>query len=178
LKASVLKEFGGPEVLRLEDVPVPQPTPGEILLKVHSVSVNRTLDLIVRAGRYPVKIQLPHVLGADPAGEVVEIGGGVTKFKVGDRVAVISAVPCQQCGPCLKGEEANCVDSKRIGIDLWGGYAQLIALPARYAVKLPDEISFQGRRMRFGHGRNRRPGQFLRSGRQDARRQSHRRCRL
>jgi NADPH:quinone reductase-like Zn-dependent oxidoreductase len=72
LKAIVLKEFGGPEVLRLEDVPVPQPTPGEILLKVHSVSVNRTLDLIVRAGRYPVKIQLPHVLGADPAGEIVE----------------------------------------------------------------------------------------------------------
>ena len=142
MQAIVLKEFGGPEVLRLEDVPVPQPTPGEILLKVHSVSVNRTLDLIVRAGRYPLKIQLPHVLGADPAGEIVETGGAVTKFKVGDRVAVISATPCQQCGPCLKGEEANCVDSKRIGVDLSGGYAEFIALPARYAVKLPDEISF------------------------------------
>jgi NADPH2:quinone reductase len=142
LKAIVLKEFGGPEVLRLEDVPAPQPAAGEIVLKVHSVSVNRTLDLIVRAGKYPVKIQLPHVLGADPAGEVVEIGGGVTKFKVGDRVAVISATPCQQCGPCLKGEEANCVDNKRIGVDVSGGYAEFIASPARYAVKLPDEISF------------------------------------
>jgi NADPH:quinone reductase len=142
LKAIVLKEFGGPEVLRLEDVPAPQPAAGEIVLKVHSVSVNRTLDLIVRAGKYPVKIQLPHVLGADPAGEVVEIGGGVTKFKVGDRVAVISAAPCQQCGPCLKGEEANCVDNKRIGVDVSGGYAEFIASPARYAVKLPDEISF------------------------------------
>jgi NADPH2:quinone reductase len=142
LKAIVLKEFGGPEVLRLEDVPAPQPAAGEIVLKVHSVSVNRTLDLIVRAGKYPVKIQLPHVLGADPAGEVVEIGGGVTKFKVGDRVAVISAAPCQQCGPCLNGEEANCVDNKRIGVDVSGGYAEFIASPARYAVKLPDEISF------------------------------------
>jgi NADPH2:quinone reductase len=142
LKAIVLKEFGGPEVLRLEDVPAPKPAAGEIVLKVHSVSVNRTLDLIVRAGKYPVKIQLPHVLGADPAGEVVEIGGAVTKLKVGDRVAVISATPCQQCGPCLKGEEANCVDNKRIGVDLWGGYAEFIALPARYAVKLADEISF------------------------------------
>ncbi len=141
MKAIVFKEFGSPEVLRLEDVPVPQPTPGEILLKVHSVSVNRTLDLIVRAGQYPVKVQLPHVLGADPAGEVVKIGG-VTNFKVGDRVAVISATPCQRCVPCLKGEEANCVDSKRIGVDLWGGYAEFIALPARYAVKLPDELSF------------------------------------
>jgi NADPH2:quinone reductase len=142
LKAIVFTEFGAPEVLRFEDVPAPKPVAGEILLKVHSVSVNRTLDLIVRAGRYPVKIRLPHVLGADPAGEVVEIGGGVTQFKVGDRVAVISATPCQQCGPCLAGKEANCVETKRIGVDLWGGYAEFIAVPARYAVKLPDAISF------------------------------------
>jgi NADPH:quinone reductase-like Zn-dependent oxidoreductase len=142
LKAIVFTEFGGPEVLRLEDLPRPKPGANEILLKVHSVSVNRTLDLIVRNGKYPVKIGLPHVLGADPAGEVVAIGDGVTQFKVGDRVAVISATPCQQCGPCLAGVEANCVDSKRIGVDLWGGYTEFIAVPARYAVKLPDEISF------------------------------------
>jgi NADPH:quinone reductase-like Zn-dependent oxidoreductase len=142
LKAIVFTKFGGAEVLRLEDVPAPQPAAGEILLRVHSVSVNRTLDLIVRAGRYPVKIRLPHVLGADPAGEVVEFGGGVTQFKVGDRVAVISATPCQRCGPCLAGREAICIDSKRIGVDVWGGYAEFVSLPARYAVKLPDEISF------------------------------------
>jgi hypothetical protein len=60
LKAIVFTEFGGPEVLRLEDLPTPTPCANEILLKVHSVSVNRTLDLIMRAGRYPVKIRLPH----------------------------------------------------------------------------------------------------------------------
>jgi NADPH:quinone reductase len=142
LKAIVFTEFGGPEVLRLRDLPTPQPAANEILLRVHSVSVNRTLDLIVRAGKYPVKIQLPHVLGADPAGEVVAIGEGVTQFSVGDRVAVISGTPCQQCGPCLTGKGANCVNNKRVGVDLWGGYAEFIALPARYAVKLPDKISF------------------------------------
>jgi len=142
LNAIVLKEFGGPEALRLEDVPTPKPAVGEIRIKVHSVSVNRTLDCIVRAGKYPVKIQLPHVLGADPAGEVIEVGGGVTKFNLGDRVAVISAIPCHKCGPCLKGEEARCLESKRIGVDHWGGYAEFIAVPARYAVKLPSEISF------------------------------------
>jgi len=143
LNAIVLKEFGGPEVLRLENVPTPKPATGEILVKVHSVSVNRTLDCIVRAGKYPVKIQLPHVLGADPAGEVIEVGGGgVTEFNLGDRVTVISAIPCHKCGPCLKGEEASCLKSKRIGVDRWGGYAEFIALPARYAVKLPSEISF------------------------------------
>jgi D-arabinose 1-dehydrogenase-like Zn-dependent alcohol dehydrogenase len=152
LKAIILKEFGGPEVLRLEEVPVPQLAADEILLKVHSVSVNRTLDLIVRAGKYPVKIELPHVLGADPAGEVVAIGGDVPQFTAGDRVAVISAAPCQQCGPCLRGEEANCVNGKRIGVDRWGGYAEFIALPARHAVKLPDEISSRGKRNHFCRG--------------------------
>jgi NADPH:quinone reductase len=99
LKAIVFTEFGGPEVLRLEDLPTPKPGANEILLKVHSVSVNRTLDLIVRNGKYPVKIGLPHVLGADPAGEVVAIGDGVTQFKVGDRVAVISATRVNSADP-------------------------------------------------------------------------------
>lgn len=142
MKAIVLREFGGPEVLRLENLPPPTPAADEILIRVHSVSVNRTLDCAVRAGKYPVNIRLPHVLGVDPAGEVSEVGDGVTKFRRGDRVAVISATPCQQCAPCLKGEDFHCIDSKRIGVDVWGGCAELIALPERYAVKLPKEISF------------------------------------
>lgn len=141
MKAIVVREFGGPDVLHLEDLPTPKPDVGEILVKVHSVSVNRTLDCVVRSDNYPVKIKLPHVLGVDPAGEVVGVGG-VTKFKLGERVAVISATPCQKCVPCLKGDEANCVDSRRIGIDLWGGYAEYIAVPERCAVKLPDDVSF------------------------------------
>jgi NADPH:quinone reductase len=142
MKAIVVREFGGPDVLHLEDLPTPKPDVGEILVQVHSVSVNRTLDCVVRAGKYPVKIQLPHVLGVDPAGEIVEVGDSVTNFKHGDRVAVISATPCQKCARCLKGDEANCVDSKRIGVDLWGGYAEYISVPSRYAVKLPNELSF------------------------------------
>jgi len=142
LKAIVLREFGGPEVLRLENLPPPNPAADEILIRVHSVSVNRTLDCVVRAGKYPVKIRLPHVLGVDPAGTVATVGDGVTMFKPGDRVAVISATPCQKCAPCLKGEDFNCIDSNRIGVDVWGGCAELIAVPARYAVKLPKEISF------------------------------------
>ena len=142
MKAIVLRKFGDPEVLRLEDVPTPEPVADEILIKVHSVSVNRTLDCVVRAGRYPVKIQLPHVLGADPAGQIIEVGPEVPSHKIGDRVAVISATPCQKCSQCLNGAQANCLNSKRIGIDAWGGYAQYITVPSRYAVKLPDELSF------------------------------------
>jgi NADPH2:quinone reductase len=142
MKAIVLKEFGGPEVLRYENVPIPKAATGEIVLKVYSVSVNRTLDLVVRAGNYPVKIQMPHVLGVDPAGEVVEIGEGVQGFAIGGRVAVVSFIACRQCKQCLKGEEACCVASQHIGLHRWGGYAEYVAVPAGNAFKLPDNIAY------------------------------------
>jgi NADPH:quinone reductase len=142
MKAIVLNEFGGPEVLRYENVPIPKAAAGEIVLKVYSVSVNRTLDLVVRAGKYPVKIHMPHVLGVDPAGEVVEIGEGVSGFAIGDRVAVVSFMACRQCKQCLKGEEACCVASQHIGLHRWGGYAEYVAVPAGNAFKLPDNIAY------------------------------------
>ena len=68
MKAVVIRAFGGPEVMRLEDVPVSKPAAGDVLLKVEAVSVNRTLDLAVQAGRDARTVSLPHVLGADPFG--------------------------------------------------------------------------------------------------------------
>ncbi|HKY09188.1 MAG TPA: zinc-binding dehydrogenase [Candidatus Binatia bacterium] len=142
MKAIVLRQFGGPEVLRLEEGPAPRPAPAEILIKVRSVSVNRTLDCTVRAGKYPVEIKLPHVLGVDPAGEVVEVGAGVGRFKPGDRVATISIVRCLKCKQCLKGSEANCLASQHIGLHRWGGYAEYVAVPERNAFRVPDNLSF------------------------------------
>jgi NADPH2:quinone reductase len=142
MKAIVLKEFGGPGILRLEEVPMPSPAAGEVLVKVHSVSVNRTLDLIVRQGNYPVKVQLPHVLGVDPAGVVAAIGEEVDNLKAGDRVAVLSFIACRKCRYCSKGEEANCLSSRHMGLHRWGGYAEYVAVPARNAFKLPGNISF------------------------------------
>jgi NADPH:quinone reductase len=142
MKAIVLRKFGGPEVLRLEDAPTPVPAQAEILIRVRSVSVNRTLDCAVRAGKYPVQIQMPHVLGVDPAGDVVEIGASVEKFKIGDRVATISIMPCLKCKQCLKGVEANCLASKHIGLHRWGGYAEYVTVPERNAFKISDNLSF------------------------------------
>ena len=142
MNAIVLKEFGGPGILRLEEVPTPTPAAGEVLVKVHSVSVNRTLDLIVRQGNYPVKVQLPHVLGVDPAGVVAAIGEEVDNLKAGDRVAALSFIACRKCRYCSKGEEANCLSSRHMGLHRWGGYAEYVAVPARNAFKLPGNISF------------------------------------
>src|SRR5438093_1001813 len=116
MKAIVLRGFGSPEVLRREDVPTATPAAGEILVKVRSVSVNRTLDLIVRQGNYPVRVQLPHILGVDPAGIVAHVGTDTDKVKVGDRVAVLSFIACRKCRYCLRGEEANCLSSRHIGL--------------------------------------------------------------
>lgn len=142
MKAAVLTQFGGPEVLKYMEVAEPRAGAGEIVIKVHSVSVNRTLDCVVRAGQYPVTIQLPHVLGVDPAGEVVEIGSGVDKLRIGDRVATISLIPCLNCKQCREGLEANCVASQHLGLHRWGGYAEFVAVPARNVFKIPDNLNF------------------------------------
>jgi NADPH:quinone reductase len=103
MKAIILKEFGGPEVLRLDEVPTPTPAAEEIVVKVHSVSVNRTLDLTVRQGNYPVKVSLPHILGVDPAGVVAQIGADIDNVKAGDRVAVLSFIAVPQMSLLFKG---------------------------------------------------------------------------
>ena len=74
MKAMVIREFGSPEVMKLEEIPTPQPGPDEVLIRVHAVSVNRTLDLAVRAGTYAFVPALPHVLGVDPSGVVAGVG--------------------------------------------------------------------------------------------------------
>lgn len=131
MKAIVFREFGPPEVLRLEDVPTPAPGPGEVLLKVHAVSVNRTLDLAVRAGQYARRPALPHVLGADPCGVVAAVGPDVTTRKIGDRLV---------CGPFL----GTASDGLPIilGVSTWGGYAEYVKLPVHVTHRIPDQLDF------------------------------------
>ena len=142
MKAIVLREFGAPEVLRLEVPPTPTPGAGEVLVEVRSVSVNRTLDLVVRAGKYPSDVSLPLVLGVDPAGIVAAVGDGVERPKVGDRVVVVSMIACGACRFCRAGEEANCLKSRHIGVHRWGGYAEYVAVPASNVYPIPDRLSF------------------------------------
>ncbi len=141
MKAVLLREFGGPDVLRTEEVEKPSPAAGEVLVQVHSVSVNRTLDLVVRAGKYPSDIKLPLVLGVDPAG-VVAAGASVADPSVGARVAIVSMIACGECRFCKDGEEANCANSRHIGLHRWGGYAEYVAVPAKNAYVIPDNVSF------------------------------------
>src|SRR2546423_15114850 len=93
MKAMVIREFGPPEVMRLEEVPTPVPEADEVLIEVRAVSVNRTLDLVVRAGAYAVPVKLPHVLGVDPSGVVAAGGAGGSARQRAARVGSLRFLP-------------------------------------------------------------------------------------
>ena len=132
MQAIVMREFGPPEVLRLEEVPTPEPGPGEVVIRVHAVSVNRTLDLVVRTGKYAAPVTLPHVLGVDPSGVVTAIGAGVATRKVGDRVATkqILRMPTPTSGIVM------------LGVHVWGGYAEYVKVPAEATHPIPEGVDF------------------------------------
>jgi NADPH2:quinone reductase len=85
MKVIRVHEFGGPEVLKLEEVPTPRPAAGQVLVRIHAAGVN-PYDTYMRNGTYPVKPPLPYTPGSDAAGAVEAVGEGVTKVKPGDRV--------------------------------------------------------------------------------------------
>ena len=85
MKAVRVHEFGGPEVLRLEEVPTPKPGPGEVLVRIHATGVN-PVETYIRAGTYARLPELPYTPGNDGAGVVEQVGADVTEFKAGDRV--------------------------------------------------------------------------------------------
>lgn len=118
MRAIVVRAFGGPEQLRLEEVPDPAPGPGEVLVRVHAVSVNTTLDVHLVAGASGMDVALPLVPGVDPSGVVEAVGEGVTSFKAGDRVAGITE------------------------LTTFGGYAELVVLRESRVSLVPDGVDF------------------------------------
>ena len=91
MKAILIREFGGPEVLKLEEIPTPKPAAGQVLVRIHAAGVN-PYDTYMRNGTYAVKPPLPYTPGSDGAGAIEAVGGGVTKAKPGDRVYTAKTV--------------------------------------------------------------------------------------
>jgi NADPH:quinone reductase-like Zn-dependent oxidoreductase len=142
MRAVVLREFGGPEVLQVEELPDPEPAPGEVLVRVSAVCIGRLLDLAARAGKLPfAKIEFPHVLGAESAGRVEALGEGVDEPAVGTRVAVSPVVTCGTCRFCSAGDEHVCPDLELFGIHRDGAYAEYIAVPEANVRPIPDDVS-------------------------------------
>lgn len=140
MKAVVIHEYGPPDVLRYEDVPDPVPRDGEIRIRVHAATVNRVLDVSLRAGREQYRGPvLPLIPGVDCAGVVDTVGPRVTRWRVGDRVAAAGVMPLEICaedGSSYNGPQGM------MGIKRPGGFAELIAVPACAAVAVPERLDF------------------------------------
>ncbi len=135
MKAVRFHEHGGLDVLRLEEVPDPEPGPGEALIRVRYCALNH-LDLWQRRGIPGVR--LPHCSGSDVAGEVVRAFGGVGE---GQRVLVQPGISCGRCAACLGGEDNLCRSYGLVGYQSEGGYAELVTVPVENIVPIPDHIS-------------------------------------
>ena len=140
MKAAVLREFNQP--LRIEDVPVPDVGPGQILVKIAATGVCHT-DLHAVQGDWPVKPNPPFIPGHEGVGHVVRVGAGVTHLKEGDRVGVpwlYSA--CGHCEHCLGGWETLCEKQQNAGYSVNGSFAEYTLADANYVGILPDNVSF------------------------------------
>ena len=123
MKAVRFHQYGGPEVLHLEEVPTPSPEAGEALIRVGACGVNH-IDLDLRAGTSGFPLSLPHILGIEIAGEVAALGRDVKEPAAGKRVLVPFGVACGQCRECLSGRGNLCQVRVGAGYTRPGGYAE------------------------------------------------------
>ena len=126
MKAIRVAETGGPEVLKLQDVPDPVPGPGQVVVRIKSAGVN-PVETYVRAGWYPIKAPMPYTPGKDGAGTIESVGAGVSRVKVGDRVYTAGSIS--------------------------GTYAELALARQEDVYPLPDKVSFaQGAGVNIPYG--------------------------
>jgi NADPH:quinone reductase-like Zn-dependent oxidoreductase len=140
MKAAIMREFGGPEVLHYEDVPDPKPRKDQVLVRVRACAMNH-LDLWVRKGLPGVN--LPHILGSDIAGEIVAVGEYVKRLKTGQRVLLAPLHFCNHCEPCAAGRQNMCREFTVIGNGVDGGNCELFATGEASVVPIPDALGFR-----------------------------------
>lgn len=137
MKAVLLHEHGGAEVLQVEDFPTPEPGPGQVLVRLEAAALNR-VDIWTRDGWPGIRLEYPHILGADGAGEVAGVGPGVNHWKPGDRVVINSNLSCGECEFCIAGQENLCREWSLLGETTRGTYAQYVAVPAENLHPIPE----------------------------------------
>src|SRR5215208_6491223 len=152
MKAVLFREHGGPEVLEYADFPTPELKPDEALIHLHAAALNR-MDVMVRNGWPGIKLELPHINGADGAGEIVALpkntgtvvsgapaetkrGNGESKaetgeLETGDHVVINANLGCGTCEFCLAGKDNMCRDWHLLGETVRGTYAEYVSLPVK-----------------------------------------------
>ncbi len=138
MRAMLIEVPDGPLVMR--EIPTPEPGPGEVALRVEGCAVDR-FDVAIRRGVRERATALPHILGHEIAGTVSVVGEGVSDIRAGARVASTLYLVCGKCRWCLRGRETICERfGGHVGVNIPGGYAEYVVLPARNLVAIPDDL--------------------------------------
>ena len=144
--AAVVRAHGGPEQVRVEEVPRPEVTAADdVIVRVRACALNR-LDVFARRGLTGPGLRerrLPFVSGVDIAGEIAEVGSGATGWRLGERVVVYPGIGCGRCRECLAGEPSMCRRFEIIGETRDGGLAQYCRVPAANLERLADHVAFE-----------------------------------
>lgn len=150
MKTVLFHQHGGPEVLQYTDFPTPEPKPGEALVRLRAASLNR-MDIFVRNGWPGLKLELPHINGADGAGEIVEMssppfspkmGENERGLKTGDPVVINANLGCGACEACQRGQDNLCSHWHLLGETVRGTYAEYVCVPVRQLYRLPAGFDF------------------------------------
>lgn len=140
MTAMVMRAHGGPEVLELAQLEVPEPGPREVRVRVRAVALNH-LDIWTRRGGPAFKLTFPHRLGADIAGEVDAVGPGA-KAVVGTKVVVQPGLSCGTCAACLGGHDNLCRNYHILGESAQGGYGEYLVVPEANLAPYPERLDF------------------------------------
>jgi threonine dehydrogenase-like Zn-dependent dehydrogenase len=136
MKAGILYDD---RTIRMGDAPDPTVGPGEVLIEPAFAGLCGT-DLHIFRGEFHSRVHCPAILGHEFGGTIIEVGRGTGDLKVGDRVSVDPIVSCHRCAPCLGGQINACRTLKLLGVDLNGGFGQLLSVPMGHVFPLPDNV--------------------------------------
>jgi len=141
VKAARIHRHGGSGELVYEDAPEPAIRADQVLVRVRACALNH-LDLFVRAGIPGMQFAMPHILGSDIAGEVLETGALCSRVRVGWRVLLSPGLSCRQCEQCLSGNDNLCRRYTVFGYGMDGGNCEFLAAPEYSVIRIPDDLDF------------------------------------
>lgn len=141
MRALAITSQDGIDAARVMDVDEPTTGPGQVKVRIRAAALNH-LDLWTLRGQLPFEIDFPFVLGADGAGEVVEVGDG-SSVAVGDRVIVNPALSCGRCELCREGEQSMCVSFEMLGEHRSGTMGEYLVVPAENVFPAPDHLDME-----------------------------------
>jgi threonine dehydrogenase-like Zn-dependent dehydrogenase len=139
MKAAILTDD---RTVHFGDAPDPQIGRGEVLVRTCTAGICGT-DTHVFRGEFHDRVRFPAILGHEFGGVIEEVGRDVRGFAAGDRVAVDPILPCHACAACLEGHINCCASLKLLGLDLHGGFGELVAVPQANLYRLPDNVAMK-----------------------------------